>query len=492
MGQIDGFMKFPRKGAPLRPVEVRRYDYQELYQDHSDEELGIQGARCMDCAIPYCQTDTGCPVDNLIPEWNNLVYIGQWHEALERLHETNNFPEFTGWLCPAPCESACTLDLVEDAPVTIKNIERQIIERGFQEDWVHPLSPEPATGFRVAVVGSGPAGLAAAQQLARWGHEVVVFEKNDRIGGLLRYGIPDFKMAKFRVDRRLEQMEAEGVQFQTGVDVGRDVTADELRGQYDAVILAGGAEKPRDHEVPGRDLAGIHFAMPYLVQQNRLNAGDFLGPNEQRITAEGKNVLVLGGGDTGADCVGTAIRQGAASIRQLNIHPEPPHERSDQTPWPEWPYKRMDSAAHDEGCERLWRLYVKSFTGDNSGHVAQANCITVKSAQRRPDGTRELIEEPGGDVDLDVELVLIAIGFAGPYSDPLLEDLGVTPDERGNATADPGTRMTNVEGVFSSGDMYRGASLIVWAIHDGRQAAEGAHRYLMRERVQRSIREVAD
>jgi len=491
VGQIDGFMKFPRHGAPVRPADIRKQDYQELYQDQSDEELAQQGARCMDCGIPYCQTDTGCPVDNLIPEWNDLVYRGEWHEALGRLHETNNFPEFTGWLCPAPCESSCTLDLVENAPVTIKNIERNIIERGFQEGWVAPVAPAPATGMSVAVVGSGPAGLAAAQQLARWGHAVTVLEKNDRIGGLLRYGIPDFKMQKFRIDRRLEQMEAEGVTFRTNVDVGTDVTAEELREEYDAVILAGGAEHPRDHDVPGRELEGIHYAMPFLTQQNKINAGDTV-PEAERISAEGKHVVVIGGGDTGADCVGTAIRQGAASVKQLNIHAEPPEERSGKTPWPEWPHKRMDSTSHGEGCERLWKVYVKSFEGDESGHVRTANAVKVKSAQRRPDGSRELIEEPDGDFVLDADLVLLAIGFSGPAENPLYDGLGLKRDKRGNITGDPATRMTNVDGVFSAGDMYRGASLIVWAIHDGRHAAEGAHRYLMKQKVEQGLKATAD
>ncbi|KPV41180.1 glutamate synthase [Thiohalorhabdus denitrificans] len=491
MGQIDGFMKFPRHGAPLRPVGDRREDYRELYQEQSDEELATQGARCMDCGIPYCQTDTGCPVDNLIPEWNDLVYRGQWHEALSRLHETNNFPEFTGWLCPAPCESSCTLDLVENSPVTIKNIERNIIERGFDEGWVAPATPAPATGFKVAVVGSGPAGLAAAQQLARWGHAVTVLEKSDRLGGLLRYGIPDFKMQKFRIDRRLEQMRAEGVEFRTSVNVGEDITAEELRAEYDAVILSGGAEKPRDHDVPGRELAGIHYAMPFLVQQNKINEGDTI-PEAERISAEGKHVVIIGGGDTGADCVGTSIRQGAKSVKQLNIHAEPPEERSEKTPWPEWPHKRMDSTSHDEGCERLWKVYVKSFEDDGTGRVHKANCVKVQSAQRRPDGTRELIEEPNGDFDLDADLVLLAIGFQGPEKGPLLGGLGVELDKRGNATADPATRMTNVPGVFSAGDMYRGASLIVWAIHDGRHAAEGAHRYLMKQKVAQGLKATAD
>ncbi|MEF8793944.1 glutamate synthase subunit beta [Thiohalorhabdus sp.] len=491
MGQIDGFIKFPRHGAVARPPEVRRGDFRELYQEQTDSELAEQGARCMDCGIPYCQTDTGCPVDNLIPEWNDLVYHGQWYEALGRLHETNNFPEFTGWLCPAPCESACTLDLVENAPVTIKNIERNIIERGFDEGWVEPVAPAPDTGLSVAVVGSGPAGLAAAQQMARWGHAVTVLEKADRIGGLLRYGIPDFKMAKFRIDRRMEQMEAEGVTLRTGVNVGEDITAEELRARYDAVILSGGAEVPRDHDVPGRDLEGVHYAMPFLTQQNRINAGDSIAEDE-RISAEGKHVVIIGGGDTGADCVGTSIRQGAASVNQINIHPEPPEERSDKTPWPEWPYKRMDSTSHDEGCERLWKVYIKTFEGDESGHVRKAHAVKVKSAQRRPDGSRELIEEPDGDFVLDADLVLLAIGFAGPHTNPLLEGLGVELDKRGNATADPATRMTSVPGVFSAGDMYRGASLIVWAIQDGREAAEGAHRYLMKQRVAQRLKVTAD
>ncbi len=483
MGQIDGFMKFPRHTAPVRPVADRRDDFLELYQEMTDQELATQGARCMDCGIPYCQTDTGCPVDNLIPEWNDLVYRGRWDEALVRLHETNNFPELTGWLCPAPCESACTLDLVENAPVTIKNIERSIIERGFDNGWVEPVPPAAATGFKVAVVGSGPAGLAAAQQLARWGHGVTVLEKSDRIGGLLRYGIPDFKMEKLRIDRRLEQMQAEGVEFRTGVNVGKDISTEALRESHDAVVLAGGAERPRDHDVPGRELDGIHYAMEFLVQQNRVNAGDSI-PESERLSAEGKSVVIIGGGDTGADCIGTAIRQGAKAVYQLNIHPEPPEERSERTPWPEWPYKRVDSTSHAEGCERLWKVYVKSFEGDGEGRVAKVRCVRVQSAQRRPDGSRELIEEPDGDFDLDADLVLLAIGFAGPAKSRLLDDLGVELDRRGNAAADPDTRMTSVDGVFSAGDMYRGASLIVWAIADGRRAASGVHRYLIRKRIQ--------
>lgn len=477
MGQIDGFMRFSRHTAPLRDVAERVRDYQELYRPLSDAELATQGARCMDCGIPFCQSDTGCPVDNLIPEWNDLVYRGKWHEAIGRLHETNNFPEFTGWLCPAPCEHACTLDLVENSAVAIKNIERSIAERAFDEGWVQPAAPTESTGHSAAVVGSGPAGLAAAQQLARYGHRVTVFEKADRLGGLLRYGIPDFKMQKWRIDRRLEQMRAEGVEFRTGVDVGVDVTGEQLRAEYDAVVLASGAEQPRDHDVPGRDLEGVHFAMKFLTQQNRRNAGDTI-PAEESISAEGKSVVVIGGGDTGADCVGTAIRQGATAVYQLNLHGDPGDQRPESTPWPEWPNKRMDSTSHQEGCERLWKVYVKSFEDDGSGRVAKANCVRVQSAQRRPDGSRELIEEPNGDFDLDADLVLIAVGFSGPKDLPVLEQLGVERDRRGNVAADENTRMTSVPGVFSAGDMYRGASLIVWAIHDGRAAAQGAHRYL--------------
>ncbi len=475
MDQLYGFKRYPRRPPPLRAVEERIRDYDELYEPMTEEQLAEQGARCMGCGIPFCQTATGCPVDNLIPEWNDLVARGQWHEALERLHATNNFPEFTGWLCPAPCETSCTLDLTEDAPVTIKNIEKNIIERGFKEGWVAPASVAPATGFRVAVVGSGPAGLAAAQQLTRWGHSVTVFEKNDRLGGLLRYGIPNFKMAKWRIDRRLEQLYQEGVQMQAGVEVGRDLPIEELRADYDAVVLAGGAENPRDHLVPGRDLDGIHLAMDYLVQQNRCNL-DELRPDEKRISAAGKEVLVIGGGDTGSDCVGTAIRQGATKVSQLNIYPEPPPYRSENTPWPQWPLRRMDSASQKEGCERLWQDYVKAFEG-REGRVTKAHCVKIHSAYRRADGTRELIEEPGGEFHLDVQLVLLAIGFEGPLWEGHLEGLGVAPDRRGNIAVD-NHAMTNVEGVFAAGDAMRGASLIVWAIRDGRKAAEGVHRYL--------------
>ena len=427
----------------------------------------------MDCGIPFCQGDTGCPVQNLIPDWNDLVYRGRWKDALKALHTTNNFPEFTGRLCPAPCESACVLGLV-DKPVAIKTIEQSIIDRGFAEGWVTPVPPDQETGRRVVVVGSGPAGLAAAQQLRRMGHTVTVYEQADRIGGLLRYGIPEFKMEKAVLDRRLQQMEAEGVVFETSVQVGTRLPADDLLHDFDAVCLTGGAMVARELAVPGRELGGIHLAMDFLTQQNRRLAGDAIDPATS-ITARGKRVVIIGGGDTGSDCLGTCHRQGAAEVYQFELLPQPPLTRSEATPWPLWPMQLRSSHAHEEGCQREWSVSTTAFSGRN-GQVEKLHAVRVEmgvDAAGRP----RFIEVPGSGFTLDVDLVILAMGFTGPVRTGLLEDLGVALDARGNVATDQ-HHMTNVPGVFAAGDMRRGASLIVWAIREGRDAAAGMNRYL--------------
>jgi glutamate synthase (NADPH) small chain len=467
------FLQLPRVELPKRPVHERVRDWNEIYAPLPVHVLSEQGARCMDCGVPFCQGDTGCPVQNLIPEWNSLVVRGQWREALRALHATNNFPEFTGRLCPAPCEAACVLGLIGE-PVSIKSIEQSIIDRGFAEGWVVPRPPKQETGKRVAVVGSGPAGLAAAQQLRRVGHEVVVFEKANRIGGLLRYGIPDFKMERWVLDRRLEQMEAEGVRFRTGVEVGVEPTVEQLRRDFDAVCLATGAEVQRDLPVPGRELKGIHMAMEYLTQQNRRLAGDAIDPVEA-ITAEGKRVVVIGGGDTGSDCIGTAHRQGAVEVIQLALYPEPPSDRAESTPWPYWPMKLQVSHAHEEGGVREWSVSTRSFSGED-GAVRKLHVVRVE-VEKTPDGRRHMTEVPGTDVEIDAELVLLAIGFVGPVQEGLLEGLGVERDGRGNVLTGADYR-TSLDGVFAAGDMRRGASLIVWAIREGRDAAAAIDRYL--------------
>ena len=458
MGLTD-FIQIQRADPVRRPVAERTQDWRELYERSLDETLRAQGGRCMDCGVPFCQGDTGCPVQNVIPEWNALVKADRWREAAVALHATNNFPEFTGRLCPAPCESACVLGVIEQ-PVAIRSIEQAIADRAIGEGWVAACAPDHETGHRVAVVGSGPAGLAASQQLRRMGHGVVVFEKADRVGGLLRYGIPDFKMDKAVLAARVRQLVDEGVVFETGVDVGVDISADALRAEFDAVLLAGGAQAPRDLRVPGRELGGVHLAMDFLSQQNRRVAGDHVD-GRSWIWAGGKRVVVIGGGDTGSDCVGTCHRQGATEVHQLEVLSRPPMERDGSTPWPLWPHKLRTTHAHEEGCVREWSISTTRLSGDR-GQVTTLH------------GTRT---DTGDAFRLDVDLVLLAMGFTGPVREGLLADLGVELTTRGAVATGP-DQMTSVEGVFAAGDMRRGASLIVWAIREGRDAAASIERYL--------------
>jgi glutamate synthase (NADPH) small chain len=474
MGKPTGFIEVHRKKHPTRPVDERVKDWQEVYLPYPAGALEAQGARCMDCGIPFCHQ--GCPLGNLIPDWNDLVYRDRWEAAIERLHATNNFPEFTGKLCPAPCEGSCVLGINDD-PVTIKSIEVAIIDRAWDEGWVTPKPPTTRTWKKVAVVGSGPAGLAAADQLNRAGHSVTVFEKSDRIGGLLRYGIPEFKMEKRHLDRRLSLMEAEGVVFRPGINVGVDVTATRLRDDYDAVLLAGGAGQPRDLPVPGRELTGIHFAMDYLTLQNRRCEGDEI-PDAEFITATGKHVIIIGGGDTGADCLGTAHRQGAKSVHQLELLPRPPQERAADNPWPLWPQVFRVSTAHEEGGERLFAVSTERFSGDAHGKVRALHAINVEMVK---DGGRvQFVPVAGSEFEIPADLVLLAMGFTGPEKMALLTDLGVTMTNRGNVGRDA-QWMTNVAGVFTAGDMQRGQSLIVWAIAEGRSAARAIDQFLMGE-----------
>ena len=471
MADPQGFLKLDRRTPTRRPVDVRIRDWKEVYEPFPAEAAKDQAARCMDCGIPFCHN--GCPLGNLIPEWNDLVYRDDWAEASERLHATNNFPEFTGRLCPAPCEAACVLGIPgptgDGAPVTIKQIEVEIADRAFAEGWTVPQPPTGKTGRRVAVVGSGPAGLAAAQQLTRVGHDVTVLERADRIGGLLRYGIPEFKMEKAVLERRLDQMRAEGTSFQTGVEVGADLSVEDLRSQYDAVVLAGGSTIGRDLPVPGRELPGIHLAMDYLVPSNRVQEGDLQRPP---ITAEGKDVVIIGGGDTGADCLGTAHRQGARSVTQLEILPEPPRTRPSTTPWPTWPTIYRTSSAHEEGGERVFSVSTARFTG--SAAVEGLEVVEVDLASGRPE------PRPGTERVLPAQLVLLAMGFTGPQRDGMVERLGVELDARGNVARDAGWA-SSVPGVFVAGDMGRGQSLIVWAIAEGRSAAAAVDRFLGRQ-----------
>lgn len=447
-------------------------DWFEVYREFPETNVQRQAGRCMDCGLPFCHT--GCPLNNLIPDWNDLVWKGRWREALRALHATNNFPEFTGRICPAPCEPACVLSINQD-PVSIKVIEQNIIDRGFSEGWIQPEPPRRRTGKKVAIVGSGPAGLAAAQQLNRAGHAITVFEKHDRLGGLLRYGIPDFKLEKNAVDRRLEQLSAEGIEFRSKVNAGIDVKGDELLRGFDATLLAIGAEQHRDLQIPGRELKGIHFAMDYLTQQNKRGAGDPLTSGEEgmnrEIIATGKRVIIIGGGDTGADCLGTAHRQKAASVHQLQIHPMPPENRDHTTPWPQWPLQLRVEAAHEEGGFREWSILTTHFSGDEDGDVKKLHCVRV--------GPKPAFEKiAGSEFYLDADLVLIAIGFSGPVRAGLLEQLPLTLDGRGNVQAD-GAYMTSVPGVFSAGDARRGQSLVVWAIAEGRKAAHHMDKFLM-------------
>ncbi len=472
MANPTGFKQFARTELPHRPVSERIKDWYEVDQPLVNSVLNEQAARCMDCGIPFCHA-TGCPVKNRIPEFNDLVYRGQWQAAAENLHSTNNFPEVTGRVCPAPCEAACTL-AINDHAVTIKHIEFQIAERAFAEGWVEPLSPTTRTGKRVAIVGSGPAGLAAAQQLARAGHEAVVFEKDDRIGGLLRYGIPDFKLEKRFIDRRLEQMVREGVRFQPGVDVGREITAAELRGQFDAVCLCMGAGQARPLSVTGSDLRGVELAMDFLSQQNRRVAGDDQPAGKGRVlTANGKHVIVVGGGDTGSDCVGTSIRQGAISVTQLEILPKPPEATNDETPWPHWPKIMRTSSSQEEGCQRRWSVLTKELRGDD-GHVRELFGIEVNWLP----GAKgwEMQEIPGTEFVLPADLVLIAMGFLHVVQSGLVGELGVKIDGRGNVAVD--NWMSSVPGVFAAGDTVRGASLVVHAINHGRLMAASVDKWL--------------
>ncbi len=469
MADVTGFLKHGRETPSRRPVAARVHDWQEVYLDFPKDRLHTQASRCMDCGIPFCHN--GCPLGNLIPDWNDLVWRDRWHDAIERLHATNNFPEFTGRLCPAPCEAACVLGINQD-PVTIKQVEVEIIERAWAEGWVAPVPPAVHTGRRVAVVGSGPSGLAAAQQLTRAGHEVTVFERADRIGGLLRYGIPEFKMEKRFLERRLDQMRAEGTQFRTNANVGSaDLPVAGLREAFDAIVLAGGATAWRDLPIPGRELDGIHQAMEYLPWSNRAQEGD-LAVDEVPITAHGKHVVIIGGGDTGADCLGTAHRQGAASVHQFEIMPRPPDHRAESTPWPLWPLMYRTSSAHEEGGERLFSVNTECFLGDAAGQVRALRAHEVAMV----DGRFEKVE--GTDFELPCELVLLAMGFVGPQRDGLLERLGVELTPRGNVKRDANW-MSSVPGVFVAGDMGRGQSLIVWAIAEGRSCAAAVDRWLM-------------
>jgi len=455
MGKTTGFLEYTRELPKRRPPTERINDWFEIYLDFPEEKIRAQGARCMDCGVPFCHT--GCPLTNIIPDWNDLVYRGRWREAIRVLHSTNNFPEFTGRVCPAPCEAACVLG-INEPPVTIKQIEKTIVDRAFAEGWIAAEPPQDLTGKRVAIVGSGPAGLAAAQQLRRAGHAVTVFEKNDRMGGLMRYGIPNFKMEKHLLDRRLDQMSAEGVEFIPNAHVGRDISIEDLRRDYDAILLAGGAEQPRDLPVPGRELNGIHFAMQFLGRSSP-------------VSAAGKRVVIIGGGDTGADCLGTSHRQKPLSVHQFELLPQPPLERSPSTPWPLWPMQLRTESSHEEGGVRDWSVATTSFTSDEQGNVKQLHAVRVG-----PPPKFEPV--PGTEFTLDADLVLLAMGFLGPVRSGLLDSLGVKLDPRGNVQAGE-NYMTSVPGVFAAGDMRRGQSLVVWAIAEGRHAARNIDQYLM-------------
>jgi glutamate synthase (NADPH/NADH) small chain len=476
MGKITGFLEIERHDRSSEKPEARVHNYLEFVRPLPTAEVSQQAARCMDCGIPFCHQ--GCPVNNLIPDWNNLVYRDQWRTASETLHSTNNFPEFTGRICPAPCEASCTLNII-DNPVTIKTIECQIVDRAWDEGWIQPVMAPKKTGKTVAVVGSGPAGMAAAQQLARAGHSVTLFEKADRIGGLLRYGIPDFKMEKHLIDRRMRQMEAEGVVFRTNVEVGVTVSMDMLLADYDAVVLSGGAEQPRDLPIPGRELDGIHFAMDFLTQQNKRVAGDpeaKAAPNGT-ISAKGKHVVVIGGGDTGSDCIGTSNRHGAASVTQFEILPQPPAKENKMLVWPDWPLKLRTSSSHQEGCERDWSVQTKRAIGDN-GRLTALECVRV-DWQLGDGGQMKLVEVPGSEFTIKADLVFLAMGFTGPRKQGLVEQAGVELDARGNVKAPLTNYKTSKAKVFACGDMRRGQSLVVWAIREGRQCARGVDEFLM-------------
>ena len=474
MGDVRGFLKHGRELPSRRPVPVRILDWNEVYEKFPEEALATQASRCMDCGIPFC--NNGCPLGNIIPDWNDLVYKDRWREALDRLHATNNFPEFTGRLCPAPCEAACVLGINAD-PVTIKQVEVSIIDRGFKETWVHPIRPSRLTDKSVAVIGSGPAGLAAAQQLTRAGHRVIVFERADRIGGLLRYGIPEFKMEKKVLDRRLSQMRAEGTEFRVNVNVGVDITIEELREEFDAVVIATGATQARDLPIPGRELDGIHQAMEFLPMANRAQEGDY-GVDDVAISAKGRKVVIIGGGDTGADCLGTSHRQGAEVVYQFEIMPQPPSERPEANPWPTWPFVYRTSSAHEEGGERVFSVNTLEFLGDDDGRVRALRYVEVE--QKMVDGRPSFVPIEGSEVELEVDLVFLAMGFTGPETNGLLDALGVELDPRGNVARDSAWATTE-PGVFVCGDAGRGQSLIVWAIAEGRSCAASVDEFLMGE-----------
>jgi glutamate synthase (NADPH/NADH) small chain len=473
MGKLGGFLEIDRETPERRPVKERVRDWREYEKPMPLEKLQAQGARCMDCGIPFCHK--GCPLGNIIPDWNDLVYRGRFQDAIERLHRTNNFPEFTGRVCPAPCEEACVLN-INSKPVTIKMIEKNIIDHAFAQGWVKPVAPAVRTGKKVAVVGSGPSGMACAQQLARAGHRVTLFERSDRIGGLLMYGIPDFKLEKSHIYRRIEQMKAEGVEFRTSCNVGVDYSADRLRSEFDAICLTMGSTKPRDLPVPGRELGGIHFAMEFLPLQNKINAGDIISEGRM-ISANGKRVVILGGGDTGSDCLGTSNRQGAASVHQFELLAKPPEVRTADMPWPNWPMILRTSTSHEEGVIRDWSINTKSFSGRN-GRVEKLHGVRL---DWKTDNGRMVMEEiAGSEFELDCELVLLALGFLGPEPDGIVTQLGLKLDQRGNIQCDANF-MSSVPGVFAAGDARRGQSLVVWAIWEGREAARGVDQYLMGE-----------
>jgi len=476
MGKPTGFLEYPRKDRGYKPVEERIKHFNEFVIPLDEQELATQGARCMDCGIPFCHD--GCPVNNLIPDWNDLVYKGKWEKASKVLHSTNNFPEFTGRICPAPCQESCTLNLVDD-PVTIKTIECAIVDTAWENGWLQPKIAEQKTGKKIAVVGGGPAGLACAQQLVRAGHAVTLFEKNDRFGGLLRYGIPDFKLEKRHIDRRMQQMEAEGITFKPNTNVGIDIGARDLLSDFDAVALTGGSEKPRDLPVPGRDLDGVHFAMEFLPQQNRRVAGDEI-PEDVSIIATGKKVVVIGGGDTGSDCIGTSIRQGCESVVQIEILPKPPEKEDKLLTWPEWPNKLRTSTSQEEGVVREWSVATKEFIGEN-GKLKKLHCVRVEW-NRGEDGNWKMTEIEGSDFEIEADLALLAMGFVHPVHEGLLDELGVEYDPRGNVKGDTegeNAYKTSIDKVFAAGDMRRGQSLVVWAIREGRQCARAIDEFLM-------------
>lgn len=476
MGKPTGFLEIARQDRTYAPVSERIIHFREFVIDLSDEELKKQGARCMDCGIPFCHE--GCPVNNIIPDWNDLVYRGDWERALSVLHSTNNFPEFTGRICPAPCQESCTLNL-EDEPVTIKTIECAIVDKGWENDWIKPEIAEHETGKTIAIVGSGPAGLAAAQQLARVGHSVTVYEKQERIGGLLRFGIPDYKLEKDLIERRVAQMMAEGVEFKTNAHVGEEISSKALTEQFDAVVLTGGSEKPRDLPIAGRALDGVHFAMEFL-RSNTKKVQGIDAPDTGTISAEGKNVVVIGGGDTGSDCIGTSIRHGAKSVTQIEILPRPPEKEDKLLTWPEWPNKMRTSTSQEEGCERMFSVATKEFVGEN-GKLSALKCIKVEW-NKDEKGQWQMSEIEGSEFELKAELATLAMGFVHPVHEGMLEELGIALDDRGNvqsSTEGSDAYKTSINGVFAAGDMRRGQSLVVWAIREGRQCARTVDEYLM-------------